>query len=103
MKFWEAIKALEEGKRIRCKNWDLNNYIFMDSDKKVLDQYGHSCTSFLFDSINKEWEEYGWGDIAQKTRVVFQVRCPYCFAYAHKEVHDEHFIYCPHCGAKVIK
>lgn len=103
MTFGEAMVALEQGKRVRCKKWDLKDYIFMNSDKMIFDQYGHSSISILFKSINEEWEECNWGDIEQKTRVVFQVRCPYCFTYSCREVDDVHFIYCPHCGSKVVK
>ena len=103
MTFGEAMVALEQGRRVRCKKWDLKDYIFMSSDKMILDQYGHSSTSILFKSMNEEWEEYGWGEIDEQAKVVSRMICPYCFVYAFRETNDNHFIYCPHCGEKVIK
>lgn len=103
MTFGEAMVALEQGKRVRCKKWNPKDYIFMSCDKMVFDQYGHSSTSILFKSMNEEWEEYGWSEIEEHTRTVVQARCPYCFVYAYREISDTHFIYCPHCGTKVVK
>lgn len=103
MTFGEAMVALEQGKRVRCKKWDLKDYIFMSSDKKVLDQYGHSCTSILFDGINEKWEECTWKYVDEETKTMIQVSCPYCCAFTYKEISDTHYIYCPHCGTQVVK
>ena len=103
MTFGEAMVALEQGKRVRCKKWNLSDYVFMSSDKNILDQYGRHRTSILFDSIKEEWEECSWKYLEEETKTMVRVACPYCSVFAYKEFSDTHFIYCPHCGAKVVK
>lgn len=46
MKFWEAVKALEEGKKVRIKDWPLDKYIQSDA------------TVGLFWALGREWELY---------------------------------------------
>lgn len=49
MKFWEAMKALEEGKKVRGKSWDQD--LWADSDSTRI--------YFTFSSASKEeWEIY---------------------------------------------
>ena len=51
MKFWEAMKAVEEGKNVRCKEWKEMESMWLHSaivGKKRLDN--------LWSFINKEWE-----------------------------------------------
>lgn len=36
MKFWEAMKALEEGKKVRASNWEKEVWIDKDSDQTGL-------------------------------------------------------------------
>lgn len=48
MKFWEAMKALEEGKRVRSKKWTLKSYIDKSS----------AYTIHLPLPKNYEWELY---------------------------------------------
>ena len=107
MELWEAIKLLQEGKRIRRKSWAKNDYICLNKDVGLMDRVGRvvptSVERILFANMSEPWEEYGWEETEEKARVVHQVRCPYCFTYSCREESDVHFIYCPHCGAKVVK
>ena len=55
MKFWEAMKALEEGKKVRCRGWESNQAIFKLND----------CIAKLNDTTQNwhlyhgdEWELY---------------------------------------------
>lgn len=52
MKFLEAIKALEEGKKIRCKSWGNGVWV-----SKNLDWEGQTDT-FLIRCSKEEWELY---------------------------------------------
>ena len=57
MKLWEAMKALEEGKKIRKDNWDLGEYVYKN-------EYGNYITNegIYFDIIrganDNNWEIY---------------------------------------------
>jgi hypothetical protein len=48
MKFWEAMKALDEGKKVRLKKWILDIY---------LDKYAAYSFIFPYD-CSDEWELY---------------------------------------------
>ncbi len=57
MKFWEAMHALEEGKRVRRSDWDSNKWIARDS----CDCGGKDCWIYHMREDNfstKEWELY---------------------------------------------
>ena len=58
MKLWEAIKALEEGKKVRAVYWSESLYVYKDLYGNYITEEGIS----LFDSslLNKdaEWELY---------------------------------------------
>lgn len=58
MKFWEAMKALEEGKKVRCKDFEiLNLYIYKYDDNGITYSEGPG-TCDLFWSFFKDWEIY---------------------------------------------
>ena len=39
MKFWEAMKAMEEGKKVRNEEWSEHQYIYLDkNDKSIIDE-----------------------------------------------------------------
>jgi hypothetical protein len=57
MKPWEAVKALEEGKKVRIKNWNVNSYIYMNG----LDIYDHNdnkCFTSIVNLLINDWELY---------------------------------------------
>lgn len=63
MKFWEAMKALKEGKKIRRTYWEENSYIYIDSDNMLRDNY--DCLQNLYyipddddDDNDDDWEIY---------------------------------------------
>lgn len=59
MKLWEAIKLLEEGKKIRMINWEKDWYLCLDKQGYIVDEEGYSPTI----NINwQEWEIYKEGD-----------------------------------------
>ena len=56
MKFWEAMKALEEGKKVRAVDWGDDEYITLRGEILV-DEEGYTCTHTLEgEGINKKWE-----------------------------------------------
>lgn len=55
MKFSEAMKLLEEGKKVRNKEWAGGFYIFLDKEGCLINESGDFSAHFSFDG---EWEEY---------------------------------------------
>lgn len=60
MKFWEAIKALEDGNKIRCKDWPGGYYLYAQLnvyDERIL--VDEECRAiFSAIHVDKEWEIY---------------------------------------------
>lgn len=55
MKFWEAMKCLEEGKKVRVKYWSNNGYIMMNSSGYIIDEKGRIVN---INNTEDEWELY---------------------------------------------
>ncbi len=57
MKTWEAIKALEEGKKVRHSKWHETEYIYMDENKNIIEKGNFE---FVFTRFNSSggWEIY---------------------------------------------
>ena len=56
MKFWEAMKLLYEGKKIRKKDWGLIEYIELDRENEcIVDNTG---SPYAIVTITGEWEIY---------------------------------------------
>ena len=58
MNFWEAIKALEEGKKVRRSYWEEDNYIYIDSDNNLRDNYGALPNLYYIPDDDDDWEIY---------------------------------------------
>lgn len=58
MKLWEAMKALEDGKKVRRIDWAPNEYIYIDSYNEVINNYGASADKEILDNIYMTWEIY---------------------------------------------
>lgn len=59
MKFWEALKAIEEGKKVRAETWYKSEYISLDEEMDVVTHLGciyHPTLSNAFLSL--EWKIY---------------------------------------------
>ncbi len=50
MKFWEAMKALEDGKKVKCKWWPECHFVSKNGF------YMGLCLMHIIDAIDKEWE-----------------------------------------------
>lgn len=57
LKTWEAIKALEEGKKVRKNSWEMKEYIYLDKYGNIIQENG---SDYELDCIYKEdeWEIY---------------------------------------------
>ena len=55
MRFWEAMKALEEGKKVRVKDWDEDHFIHLDATQFMINNLGVAA-AIPPTSINKNWE-----------------------------------------------
>lgn len=58
MKLWEAMKALEDGKKVRRIDWAPNEYIYIDSYNEVINNYGAPADKEILDNIYMTWEIY---------------------------------------------
>ena len=58
MKAWEAMKLLEEGKKLRDKNWKEGRYIYLDVDGDIIDESNNQYLVANISDISKEWEIY---------------------------------------------
>ena len=58
MKLWEAMKALEEGKKVRRVDWESYEYIYIDSYNEVINNYGSKADNKILDNIYVKWEIY---------------------------------------------
>ena len=54
MKFWEAMKALEEGKKVRKKTWNEDCYLTIKNNHFV-DEWDDDEITF---SLDGDWEIY---------------------------------------------
>lgn len=55
MKFWEAMKALDEGKNVRCKTWKPDCFLLKFTTGEIgwsNPSHGSGFTSFM----DEEWE-----------------------------------------------
>lgn len=57
MKLWEAMKAMEEGKKIRKTDWDEYQYIQLNNNNCVINEAG-LFSYFNLTHVNDEWEIY---------------------------------------------
>lgn len=58
MNFWEAIKALEEGKKITRSYWEEDNYIYIDSENNLRDNYGGLTNLYYIPDDDDDWMIY---------------------------------------------
>lgn len=58
MKFWEAIKCLEEGKKITRTYWEKDAYIYIDDDNILRDNYNTAQDLYYIPNDNDDWEVY---------------------------------------------
>jgi len=67
MKFWEAMKALEEGKRIKGLDWNHDQYIFINDQGMIIMENGEdfftehdfsNLTQVPFELLKKEPDLY---------------------------------------------
>ena len=56
MKFWEAVREIQDGKRIRRKNWLDRDYIYMENGKLMNEQGKRYLIDYVFN--DDEWEIY---------------------------------------------
>lgn len=55
LRFWEAMKALEEGKKIRRKHWDPNWYLVKSDNGQIRNSDGKFSTAHR---VCGNWELY---------------------------------------------
>ena len=58
MKLWEAMKALEDGKKVRRIDGAPNEYIYVDLYNRVISNYGAPADKEILDNIYMTWEIY---------------------------------------------
>lgn len=58
MKFWEAMKSMEEGKKVRNKDWTEEQYIYLTADNEMFDEDDGRCFLSFIGEKGSEWEIY---------------------------------------------
>ena len=58
MKFWEAVKAMEEGKKVRRTYWEKDAYIHIDYDNILRDNYNNPQDLYYISNDDGDWEIY---------------------------------------------
>ena len=72
MKFWEAMKCLEEGKKVRKKIWDKDCYLTIKNNHIVDEWDDDEIVSTL--SLDGEWEIYEpKKEVDEKLKQLFQI------------------------------
>lgn len=102
MKFWEAMKALESGKKVRDTQWVENAYIYGDDNGFILDENNETVSSDDF-NVTHEWEEVtnGFRIMSKTGRGLLLEDCPYCHFLHCRDDGENEYKYCPYCGKKV--
>ncbi len=57
MNFWEATKALEEGKKVRKLYWEEDNYIYLNHNNDIVNNYD-DIVDLYYIPYEDEWEIY---------------------------------------------
>lgn len=70
MNLIEAFKLLNEGKKVRRKDWELSKYICLNKDKNIVNESGYEVLFTIdFDDIkNEHWEEYNEDILDEKEK-----------------------------------
>ena len=70
MNLIEALNLLNEGKKVRRKDWKSSKYIFLNKDKYIVNDSGHEVLFTIdFDDIkNDHWEEYNEDILDEKEK-----------------------------------
>lgn len=70
MNLVEALNLLNEGKKIRRKDWELSKYICLNKDKNIVNDLGKEVLFTIdFDDIkNEHWEEYNEDILNEKEK-----------------------------------
>lgn len=58
MKFWEAMKSMEEGKKVRNESWREDWYLCLDKQGHIVDELGAVCDLNFIGTKGSEWEIY---------------------------------------------
>lgn len=58
MGFWEAVKAIEEGKKVRRTYWEKDAYIYIDHDNILRDNYNNPQDLYYIPNDDDDWEIY---------------------------------------------
>ena len=56
MKFWEAVREMQDGKKIRRKTWDDGDYIYMNYGELIDERDKQYSINYVFN--DDEWEIY---------------------------------------------
>ena len=72
MKFWEAMKHLEEGKKVRRTIWEENEYLYVDENHDIKDEEGYHFE--LCTTGKDDWEVYEpKKEVDEKLKLLFQI------------------------------
>ena len=73
MKFWEAVKSMQEGKKVRLFTWSPNQYIYLNETTKIVDETGH-LYGIDYISMENVWELYEEKrEVDERLKQLFQI------------------------------
>lgn len=101
MTIWEALKALEEGKKVRYIDWSPEEYFYLNKSgktPKIRDEHEQSYDTITL-HVNG-WELYEGGFIMEfdYDEDVIKEKCRYCNRVHTRKLDTTPYIYCPYCG-----
>ena len=104
MKFWEAMRALEEGKKVRDVCWSYGCYIYWNAEKTFIHDENEDPISTDDIDITHDWEVYvpDFIDCGKTASTHLRIKeCPLCHKVHLVDETSLEFTYCPYCGKKV--
>ena len=73
MKFWEAMKEMQNGKKVRKADWKEGKYLCLDKEYNIEDEKGHYSKLFCVGDKD-DWEIYEEKkDTDEKLKQLFQI------------------------------
>ena len=84
MKFWEAMKAMEEGKKVRRAYWEKSRYVTLDIFDNIVDNKGNSFNIIIDD----KWELYtptNRKEVCQELKLIFKLLEDACDSVEYKQ------------------
>ena len=101
MKTWEAMKALEEGKKIRHIDWSPEEYFYLNKsnrEEEIRDEQEKNYDSITLYVDGWELYEGGFIEDFDSGLELINEKCRHCGRVHTRGLDTTPYIYCPYCG-----